>query len=122
MPPCAPPVWAKRLHSENVRRQIVKFIRIAWLLLAFVAAPAGTGEAAPIYALGINGLSCPFCAYGIEKELVSLDGVERLGIDIGEGLVTVHMAEGATLDETTARRATENAGFSLRSFEIISSD
>ena len=100
----------------------MKIIRIATLLLAFVATPAWAGEIASSYALGIDGLSCPFCAYGIEKKLSSIEGVERLAIDIGEGLVTVHMAKDATLEETTARQATEDAGFSLRSFEEISGD
>ena len=36
--------------------------------------------------------------------------------------MTVHMAKDATLEETTARQATEDAGFSLRSFEEISGD
>lgn len=97
----------------------MKAIRTILLLLGLFAAPAWATGNAPVYALGIDGLSCPFCAYGIEKELASLAGVEQLGIDIGEGLVTVHMAEGATLDEATARKATEDAGFSLRSFEEI---
>ena len=100
----------------------MKALRIASLVLGLFAVPAWGGETAPVYALGIDGLSCPFCAYGIEKELASLEGVEQLGIDIGEGLVTVHMAEGAVLDETTARKATEDAGFSLRSFEEISGE
>lgn len=100
----------------------MKAIRTILLLLGLLAAPAWASEAAPVYALGIDGLSCPFCAYGIEKELASLAGVERLGTDIGEGLVTVHMAAGATLDEATARKAAEDAGFSLRSFEEISGE
>ncbi len=100
----------------------MKAIRIASLVLSLLAGPAWANQNAPVYALGIDGLSCPFCAYGIEKELASLEGVEQLGIDIGEGLVTVHMAEGAVLDETTARKATEDAGFSLRSFEEISGE
>ena len=92
-------------------------IRCAAALVGFFAFPAWAGEGAAVYALGIDGLSCPFCAYGIEKELASVDGIERIDVDIGEGVITVRMAAGATLDEPTAQRAAENAGFSLRSFE-----
>ena len=95
---------------------------MAALMLSLFAGPAQANENAPVYALGIDGLSCPFCAYGIEKELAAIEGVDQLGTDIGEGLVTVHMVEGATLDETRARKATEDAGFSLRSFDEIAGD
>ena len=100
----------------------MNLIRSALLVLGLLAGPVLANEPAPVYELGIDGLSCPFCAYGIEKELTSLAGVEQLGIDITEGLVPVHMAEGAVLDEAMARKATEDAGFSLRSFEEISGE
>lgn len=100
----------------------MKTIRTALLLLGLLAAPAWASENAPVYALGVDGLSCPFCAYGIEKELSSLDGIKEIDTDIGSGLITVHMSEGATLDEATAKKATEDAGFSLRSFEQVSGE
>ena len=56
---------------------------------------------------------------GIEKKLSAIEGVEMLGIDIESGSVMVTMADGATLEETAARRAVEAAGFSLRGFESV---
>lgn len=29
------------------------------------------------YRVGVNGLACPFCAYGIEKRLNTIDGVKK---------------------------------------------
>ncbi len=44
---------------------------------------AGTALAAPpAYKLRVDGLACPFCAYGIEKQLSKLEGVERIDVDI----------------------------------------
>ncbi len=97
----------------------MRAIRFVLPLLGLLAAQAWATEGAAVYALGIDGLSCPFCAYGIEKELASVDGIEHIDVDIGEGVITVHMAAGTTLDETVARQATEDAGFSLRSFEPV---
>ena len=91
---------------------------LAALLIAF-AIPAGlavAGEKAT-YAIGVDGLACPFCAYGIEKQLGRIAGVETVLTDIGSGTVAVTMEEGATLEEAAATNAVDNAGFTLRSFE-----
>jgi mercuric ion binding protein len=87
---------------------------IAILAVLIWSAPAGAGEA---YRLYVDGLACPFCAYGVEKILSRVDGVERVDIDIDQGFVTVILAAGATLGEATAAKAIDDAGFSLRRFE-----
>ena len=91
----------------------------ALLLAALWAMPVWAGE---VYKLYVDGLACPFCAYGVEKKVGGLDGVERVDIDIDGGLVAVTMAEGSTLDEATAKRAVDEAGFSLRAFEAPKKD
>ncbi len=70
-----------------------------------------------VYRLRVDGLACPFCAYGVEKKLSSVKGVEKLTLDIDAGHVTVTMAPGAALDEAVARKAISEAGFTLRGFE-----
>jgi len=69
------------------------------------------------YELAVDGLACPFCAYGIEKQLSRVDGVETVETDVRAGKVVVTLRDGATLDEERARTAVESAGFTLRSFE-----
>ena len=69
------------------------------------------------YKLYVDGLACPFCAYGVEKKVGALNGVEKVEIEIEDGLVAVTMAAGATLDEAAARQAVDEAGFTLRKFE-----
>ncbi len=68
------------------------------------------------YRVGVDGLACPFCAYGIEKKLSSIDGVKDIKVDIKKGAVIVTMAEGANLSEQLAREKVKDAGFTLRSF------
>lgn len=69
------------------------------------------------YALQVDGLACPFCAYRLEKQLGTIEGIEQIDVDIETGRVTVTMADGAKLDEAKAKQAVEAAGFSLRGFE-----
>jgi len=89
------------------------------MLAALLGALAPQALAETAYRLGVNGISCPFCAYGIEKELGKLDGVARVTTQIEDGVVRVEMAGDAVLDHATAERAVKKAGFSLKSFEPI---
>lgn len=72
--------------------------------------------AGAVYALQADGLACPFCAYGIEKQLGRINGVDDVTTDIASGTVTVVMEEGATLDRQSADNAVTAAGFTLSGF------
>ena len=90
---------------------------VAVAVLAFWGMAASAQNAtSPIYTLHADGLACPFCAYGIEKQLSKIDGVEQIDVEIESGTITLTMTEGASLDEATARKAVEAAGFTLRDF------
>ena len=83
-----------------------------WTLMSVVAlalVSAGSAFAGEAYSLRVDGLSCPFCAYGIEKKLNSLDGVEAVNVELKDGAVLVTMRDGASLDEATARQAVKDA-------------
>ena len=91
-----------------------KFLSIPLLaILLSTAAFAGGNQ----YALAVDGLACPFCAYGIEKRLSAIEGVESVETDVKSGQVVVTLAEGMTLSEEVARQAVEDAGFTLRSLK-----
>lgn len=81
---------------------------------------ATSALAAPVsYRLHVDGLACPFCAYGIEKKLSAVRGVNRVETDIKAGVVVVTMQEAAALDEADAKRAVQKAGFTLKGFEPV---
>jgi mercuric ion binding protein len=48
------------------------------------------------------------------------EGVESIRIDINAGVVTVTMAEGATLTEEQAKQIIRDAGFTLGGFKRVS--
>ena len=89
----------------------------AVLAAALLATPGQAQETKPAYTVEVDGLACPFCAYGIEKQLSAIEGVESVETDIKSGAVIVTMAPGSTLDEDAARKAVEAAGFTLRGFQ-----
>lgn len=86
--------------------------RIAWILpaLALWAQAAVAGE----YVMRVDGLACPFCAYGVEKKLKRLEGVRAVDVDLDRGLVTVEVADGVRLDEARIETLIRDAGFTYR--------
>jgi mercuric ion binding protein len=84
-------------------------------MLIILLAPLGVNAAPVSYSLEIDGLACPFCAYGVEKKLSSIDGVEEIRVDIEKGQIIVIMSDGSTLSESSAREQVDKAGFTLRS-------
>ena len=93
-------------------------VRTAVFALALLF-PLSAFAAPTQYQLRIDGLACPFCAYGIEKELNRTEGVAAIAIDINAGTVTVTMAEGALMTEAKASQIVKDAGFTLRAFEEV---
>ncbi len=90
--------------------------RMSGVLLAALLTITAALAAGPSYRLKVDGLACPFCAYGIEKKLSSIPGVAGVQTSIKHGSVIVTMRDGATLSQATAQRAVRAAGFTLRGF------
>ncbi|ROQ21417.1 mercuric ion binding protein [Marinimicrobium koreense] len=86
------------------------------LLLAGLVLSTSALAADNVYVLGVDGLACPFCAFGIEKRLKKIDGVTDVEVDVGESVVRVTLQDDKTLSEERARQAVKEAGFTLRSY------
>lgn len=91
-----------------------------FLLLLFVPVMllAGTFQAwaARVHTFRVDGLACPFCSYGIEKQLKAIAGVNSIKISIKNGTVTVTMKAGTRLTRARAGQAVRDAGFTMRDF------
>lgn len=66
----------------------------------------------------VDGLACPFCAYGLEKKLKRLEGVERLEIKINDGLVILHFKADAKVDQELIMKKVKEAGFTPREIKV----
>ena len=64
--------------------------------------------------LRVDGMSCPFCAYGLEKRLREIPAVDTLVIRVSDGLVQIRVKEGQELDDAVLENAVKRAGFTLR--------
>lgn len=72
---------------------------------------ATTPDTLRVIQVKILGMSCPFCAYGVEQKLKKLDGVEDLSVELETGIATLTMEEGADVPNHTLKETVEDAGF-----------
>ena len=74
----------------------------------------------------ILGMSCPFCAYGVEKKLKNLEGVTDLEVVLETGIATLALGEDADISNELLQKAVKEAGFEVakivRNFESEFSD
>ncbi len=90
------------------------------ILILFMAAMALPALAAGLhYQIRVDGLACPYCAYGIEKKLKQIDGVGKIDVDLDKGLVDVDVANGTTLTEPQMKKLFKDAGFTYRSMKTM---
>jgi len=87
-------------------------ICLLWLTsLGIVLAEGVVSQKASIQ---VDGLSCPFCTYGLEKNLKKINGIESVDIDIKTGKATVIIKSNIQVDNQALRQAVKKAGFTAR--------
>lgn len=97
-------------------------VSLAGLLL--LALPQGAAaQAAPQLGMlevtvQVDGLSCPFCAYGLEKNLRKLDNVARVELRVDQGRAVVTPKPGTSLELGALERAVRVGGFTPRAVSI----
>ena len=105
------------MSNSITRPHLWRVLLTAVLVGALWASALAAQDAKPVYRLQADGLACPFCAYGIEKQLNAIEGVEFVETDIKSGSVVITMQDGAAMDEEAARKAVAAAGFTMRAFK-----
>ena len=64
--------------------------------------------------LQVDGMVCPFCAYGLEKRLRELAAIDAVVVRISDGVVLIREHAGHELAREELSSEIEKAGFSLR--------
>jgi mercuric ion binding protein len=92
------------------------------LLLAFSlglllqAAPASAALVAA--ELRVDGLSCPFCVFGIEKKLLDVDGVQSVEVFLDTGRIALTFEPDNEAMVSDLEKAIEKAGFQLVGLQL----
>lgn len=66
----------------------------------------------------VDGLACPFCAYGLEKKLAQVKGVTEAKTDLKDGTVNLSMAKGGGVNVRSLDQAVREAGFSMKDVTV----
>ncbi len=99
----------------KTQRRIAVSILIT--LLAF-AGPVVSSAQYQKVTLRVDGLACPFCAYGLEKKLKRMDNLDKLDIKINEGLVILYFLDGTQIDKELISQKVKEAGFTPREITV----
>ena len=90
-------------------------------LVAGILGVAGPALAAvDHYDVQVDGLACPFCAYGLEKKLKNLPGVANVQIELNTGWASFDVLSGVLLPGPV-QGAVRDAGFTPRDIKVIAS-
>ncbi|NIR32478.1 MAG: heavy-metal-associated domain-containing protein, partial [Gammaproteobacteria bacterium] len=71
-------------------------IRSLLVAVTFAGWSSGAWAGGALYVMRVDGLACPYCAYGVEQKLEKIDGVrdESIEFDLEKGVVRVEVEEG----------------------------
>lgn len=93
---------------------LMSIVGIVVMLNSLQVSYAATGTN---YSIRVDGLACPFCAYGIEKKLKKIDGTSNINVDLDKGVVSVDTKEGLELTEERLKKLFNDSGFTYRSMK-----
>ena len=88
-----------------MKRTVIVLLSLLWLPLAAQAAEQDVVE------IAVSGLACPFCAYGLEKNLSELPEVDSVTVDLAQNSARVVIKPEHKADLETIKAAIVKAGF-----------
>ncbi|MFQ5526936.1 MAG: heavy-metal-associated domain-containing protein [Thermoanaerobaculia bacterium] len=82
----------------------------AALVIAILLAGPAAGQVVRA-TVEVQGMACPFCAFGVEKRLRKVEGVSTIEVAMAEGQATLEVREGESIDLAGIPGAVRRAGF-----------
>lgn len=73
------------------------------------------------FTLRVEGLGCPFCAYGLEKKFKDVKGIKNVKIDIQTGKMTFNVPAANNLKLTEADARVSKAGYTAKGISVVRS-
>ena len=77
----------------------------------FLLSTSAFGADETVLEIDINGMTCPFCVYSLEKELGKLSEVKQVMISLKSSKARLTLKEGANIDPETLQQVVLNAGY-----------
>jgi copper chaperone CopZ len=95
-------------------------IKLLVVLFAFISLSVVASEnSSSKYQLTINGMSCPFCAYGVEKNLLKIKAIAKIDVNLKGGIVIIQVKKGQSINRKEIEKAVKRSGFYLKKYTKI---
>ncbi len=106
-------------HNNWLRRVLALAGVLALIAVPCLSAWAGQGrsDGSKQAVVTVEGMQCPFCAYGIRKHLAKLPGVRKVEVELARNQAIVTFAPDAKVGEKDIQKAIRNAGFTAGKIE-----
>jgi copper chaperone CopZ len=102
------------MSKPHVLRSRVK-TSIYLVLALLVFSTLVNAQTTPSITIRVDGLSCAFCAYSLEKNLLELTGVDSVEVNLNKGTATLILKNGKHVSDEVITTTVEDVGFTPRS-------
>jgi len=104
--------------NMKIKQSIIILIAIGAISLLNTELMAQESNGKTYLEIRVDGLSCPFCAYGLEKKLKKLDGAANLRIELEEGIVRLEVPTDKKPSKEDLSKIVTDAGFTPREIKF----
>jgi len=94
-----------------------RFLFAVLISALMLSSPALAGPPAKVI-IHVKGISCPFCAYGLEKKLKGLEGVKDFSMDLEGGKAEVFFSDRDFIEIKKIEEAVRDSGFTPGKIEV----
>ncbi|MEN8135466.1 MAG: heavy-metal-associated domain-containing protein [Thermodesulfobacteriota bacterium] len=98
---------------------MAKGLRIAFMTIICLMVPAVTQGQVESLTVTVDGLACPFCAYGIEKKLKKVAGVKAVTVSMQKGTVSLTAKARQSINYSQIPAAVLDSGFTPRTMRVV---
>jgi len=69
--------------------------------------------------VGVDGMTCPFCAGAVEKQVSKIPNVKNVDVSLAQAKIVVTFKDGSKADLAAVKKAIKEAGFTPRDLKKI---
>ncbi|MBK9257330.1 MAG: cation transporter [Saprospiraceae bacterium] len=92
------------------------------ILVSFLFTALAVNAQMDQFTLRVDGLGCPFCAYGLEKKFKDVKGIKDIKIDIQTGKMTFNVPVATMLTLEQADDRVNKAGYTAKAISVLRAD
>ncbi len=108
------------MMTQIFSKKILGFsiLLISFMFATTIKAQTKAAQSSVYIKIEIKGMACPYCAFGMEKELKKVAGVENVEIELKEGLAYISTPTNQKPSKESLEKIIVNGGFTVGKIEF----